>query len=358
MFLKNLELHGFRNYTNTRVTFGPHLNVIHGRNGQGKSNLLEAIHLISTGRSFRTRKLADLPRKGEGEGAFALTAEVVKDGVTEIISVRCQGDKREVRTSQGNSPYLASLLGTLPIIFLSANDPSFVSGAPGDRRRFIDLHLAQTDSVYLNHLSRYHKAMKHKNVLLRTRAVEMLAPWEKIMAESGHFVIHKRCALLTELEKRALPWVQTLSAHTEDVRLSYRCSFPSYKEKEMLLGHWQAQRSRELEKESTLFGPHRDDIIIEICGKLAQAFASEGQKRTCGVALRFAEWHTMKERLGNPPLLAIDDFGAQLDSTRRHQLHVQLQSFGQVFLTLPDPDPELLEIPGARCLHVESGAVT
>ncbi len=356
MFIKSLTLRNFRNYASLHVLFGPGLNVIYGKNGQGKTNLLEAVHIICTGRSFRTRDFSHLMRKDNGE-TFTLAAEIEKDGFAETITIHCEGEKREVRTNQGKSPYLASLLGTLPIIFLSANDPSLISGLPNERRRFFDLHLAQIDPLYLQYLNRYHKALKQKNALLRSKDLSLLAPWEKIMAQSAQYIIQRRSTFISELEPKMRTWVDALSLHNETLSLSYRCSLSSSQSEEEIILFWQKEREKEMQREMTLHGPHRDDIVIEISGQQARAFASEGQKRTCGTALCFAEWQAMKERLQQPPLLAIDDFGVQLDPYRREQLHTQLQSFGQVFLTLPDPDPSLLSTEGAKLLHIDSGTL-
>lgn len=354
MWLQNLVLRNFRNYAQIQAAFCPTVNVIHGDNGQGKTNLLEAIHLISTGRSFRTKRLSDLIRSGSTY--FYIEAHFHKDGIPQSIKVYYDEQTRKVQVNNTIHTNFTSLLGTLPGILLSPEDHDLMNGAPSDRRKFIDVHIAQTDPLYVYHLGRYFKAMKQRNHLLKSRNESTLGAWEMAMAPSAAYIIQKRKAALNTLKTPIDHWMQTLSLGKDTLNASYDPSLnhkePEQQLIEKLLSSWQKHRSKEMQLGSTLLGPHKDDLHICISEQDAKNFSSEGQKRCGSAALRLAQWQQLHETLSDKPLLAIDDFGIQLDANRQQILKEKLTEFGQVFLTTP----HLSGHEAAHAIHIHKGS--
>lgn len=335
MHLKRLFLRNFRSYKQAEVHFSPSINLIQGENGQGKTNLLEAIHLLSTGRSFRASSLSDLIHFGES--FFYLEAHFQKEGVSQELKVYYDETTRKIQYNQTVYSTLTSLLGILPSVLLSPDDHGLISGNPAERRRFLDLHIAQTDPLYIHHLGRYFKAMKQRNHLLRSKREDAIDAWEQMMAQSAAYLIHKRKEAANILHSPACAWMQILSCSQDLIEIQYQSSLPTQLSDSA--SHfqqiWKKNRTREFHIGSTQLGPHRDDLSILLAQKEAKTFSSEGQKRSCITALRFAQWKQIAQELGSPPLLGIDDFGIQLDKERQTQLKNHLSQFSQVFLTSP-----------------------
>lgn len=360
MHLKRLSLCNFRNYEKADVSFSPGVNWIQGENGHGKTNLLEAIHLLSTGRSFRTHNLSDLMLFGKS--FFYVEGHFEKDGVDQKIKLYYDADTRKVQYNETVYPTLASLLGILPSVLLSPDDLNLISGTPSERRRFLDMHIAQTDPLYLHHLARYYKGMKQRNALLKIKSDSAMDAWEHMMAQSATYLILKRKESTSHLMANASRWIQILSREQDALQIGYESSLHYSKKTEDLPSHfmqiWKKSRPREMQLGITSAGPHRDDIDLLLGERPAKLFSSEGQKRSCTAAMRFAQWELMREAVGYPPLLAIDDFGVQLDSIRQSLLQCHLKGFEQVFLTSPrEFDPSLTPERPHQTLFVEKGVI-
>ncbi len=324
MFLQRLVLRNFRNYEEASLEFSPKVNLLRGDNAQGKTNLLEAIFLISTGRSFRTSHLPELIR--EEAPNFYLEAEFFKDEVIQTIRLSFDGQNKKMVHDGATHTHFTSLLGLLPTVLLAPEDIEIVVGPPQIRRRFLDLHLAQVDPAYICHLARYYKAMKQRNALLRRKIMDGIESFETLMAVSAVYLHQKRGDFLQQMQEPIRQAMSYLSDANDYLQLKY---FPSH------VTDYAKHRSKELEIGSTLMGPHRDDFEIEVNGKEAKSFASQGQKRCAITALKIGQWDHFYKHFHSPPLFSIDDFGAHLDSRRSQLLLSRVSSLGQVFLTSP-----------------------
>jgi DNA replication and repair protein RecF len=249
-------------------------------------------------------------------------------------------------------------MGLIPTVLHAPEDIFLISGAPSNRRRFINLHIAQTDPLYVHHLLRYHKAMKQRNALLKQKNEEGIQSWEQTMAVSARYLITKRQEAALSLNLFLQDEVKKLSSNLDELKLQYLPSF-AFQEKEeiasLLCSLWKKQRPKELYLGTTLSGPHRDDVLILLNKQPAKSFSSEGQKKCCVTALRFAEWKRLKSLTPSFPLLSLDDFEVHLDIDRQHYLKNELKNFGQVFLTSPyqKNEGDLLQI--AHELTIENG---
>lgn len=344
MYLKTIYLRNFRNYAESIIHFSPRLNVLFGDNAQGKTNLLEAIYLIATGRSFRTQHLSELIR--EGEPFFFIEAEIVRDGVTQRLKLSFDGQSKQLQIDANSYPSFHPLLGILPSILYTPNDTELINGSPAVRRRFLNLHLAQSDPLYVHHLTRFWRAMKQRNCLLRVKNKESLDCWEMEMAQSAEYIRKAREEMIGELKGPLNAQGHRLSADKETHELHIQIS-----QNKNYLQQLQKNRQREMELGLTLAGPHRDDLTLLIEGKLARLFASEGQKKTAIAALRFAEWERLYKRMESPPLMGIDDLGLHLDESRQKLLRDSLDLLGQVFITTP-----YKLIHNAHLIHIQQGS--
>lgn len=351
MFLKALYLRNFRNYAEAEISFQEGINPIVGDNAQGKTNLLEAIYLVSTGRSFRTQVLGELIR--QGESFFYLEASVVHVGLTQKVQISFDGQNRRLQMDANTYSSFQPLLGTLPLVLYTPQDTELITGAPAVRRRFFNLHLAQSDPLYVHHLSRFWRAMQQRNCLLRQKAHKSLDCWEAEMALSGAYLQQTRSALVQELRGPLSEKSSLLSGKQEIHELRFHPSYPSTSE--AYLQQLQKHRGREMDLGLTLTGPHRDDFTLLIEGKPARFFASEGQKKTAIAALRFAEWERLRERMGFPPLMGIDDLGLHLDEKRLKTLQDELGQLGQVFVTTPLPG---ILFPNHRPITIVQGTLS
>ncbi len=333
MGIQRLSIRRFRNAKESSFDFGPRVNVIHGANAKGKTSILEAISLLTLGRSFRTSRLSELIQTG----AEGFHAEMVFEasGVCQKVSVTISQNEKKIRHNQTPYPSLSSLIGLLPITTLTPDD-DVIKGTPDSRRRFLDLQIAQCDPLYLHHLTRYQKAMRQRNILLKKGNFVGIDPWEQEMARSGCYIGRQRKTIISSLQPLTQGLHRALSNSVGDMRLTY-----DHHTLDNLLDAYRENRKREAKLGYSLSGPHRDDLKVHIDDHEARSYGSEGQKRTCATALRLGSWHLLKEWTGQPPLLLIDDFGISLDRTRREQFCALLPGFSQVFITSVEP----LEIP-------------
>lgn len=341
MEISKLILRNFRCFEAIEVPFAKGVNLIQGKNGAGKTSLLEALYLLSTGRSFLTSHFTDLIH--EKRPHFYIEVHFIRDGVLQMLSVGFDGKIKRIHYNTTSFQSFVPVLGILPSVLYSPKDSTLISGSPQERRRFLNIQLAQTDPLYVHHLMRYHKAMKHRNALLKIKSEGAIESWEQMMGESAHYLMNKRFLLIESLRLKIQSFARELSGENEAFDLHYEpsISLKRIEQIQELLARW---RPKELIVGSTMIGPHRDDMHITYQGKEAKTFASEGQKRTCIAALKIGEWEILKEQTETIPLFSIDDFGVHLDPQRTEILQEKLGSLGQVLLTSPSNEGEGIHI--------------
>lgn len=340
--LKSLYLHHFRNYTQSHISFAPGINWIRGKNAHGKTNILEALYLLSTGRSFRTHYLKELIQ--QGAPYFYLEAEFEIEGVSQSVKLYFDGEQKKLHYNANTYAHFSPLIGLFPHVLYAPEDTALITGTPSLRRKFLDLHLCQLDPLYLYHLTRYYKAMRQRNSLLKNKTEEAIEPWEEMMAPSGLYLMQKREALIKELNSPLASHMATLSDAQDLVSLTYDPSL-----KEALLAHWKKNRKKELYLGTTLYGPHRDDVHFKLHNMSAKSYASEGQKQCLIASLRLCQREHLSASLG------IDDFGAHLDAKRQELLQKQVTQVAQVFITSPH-DPSI-HFAVQKMIEVSSGKV-
>lgn len=331
MFLKKLYLKNFRNYKEELVSFGPGLNLIYGDNGQGKTNLLEAIYFLSTGRSFRTSNLQELISHGEEE--FSIVGFIEKDGIEQKLSLRYSKNEKLFLHNQTKYANFTNILGIFPSVIFTPSDIQLINGSPIERRRFLNLHIAQYSPLYVYHLARFSKGLKHRNTLLKQKSTDTIFAWEKEMAKSAFYVFSERKKALKQLQL-IIEEERKASSFDEQVLIKYypHCKVDSHqtiekafieaRDKDMVIGY-------------TSIGPHRDDFSLYLSQKLAKNYASEGQKRTLIALIRIAQHKLFMGEFNSNPLFSIDDFGIHLDLSRKTLFGDYLTGFEQSVITSP-----------------------
>ena len=335
MHLRSLYLHNFRVYEEAHFEFCPRVNVISGPNAVGKTTILEAIHFLAFGRSFRTSQVQDLIR--QGAPYFYIEAIFEKHGIEQKLKISTDGKERRIIYNSTPCQSFTTLIGLLPLVAITPDDASLVKGAPNIRRHFLDLQIAQVDPFYVHTLTRYSRAMRQRNYLLRAKNPSTIESWEHEMAHAASYLCRQRHAAAVDLQRCGSALYRGLSGEDKDLLLNYKNSAPVASGedpvKHYYLQQYQKLRRREMDLGYTLSGPHKDDLVIEIGKGEARFFASEGQQRSVVAALHLAEWERLNTLAGDAPLLLIDDLGISLDSVRREKLIAHAATVGQVFLT-------------------------
>jgi DNA replication and repair protein RecF len=332
MYLKRLYVRHLRNFDEVDVSFSSGINEVVGENAQGKTSLLEAIALCLTGTSFRTQYLKDVIK--HGEAGFFVEATFEKSCVTHQVAIFYDGIARKVFLNKNSCQSTSILFGLLAGITSTPEDIDLIKGSPHTRRRFLDLQIAQVDPLYVHHLSRYAKALKQRNALLKQKTEETLFCWEELLATSGAYIAARRQENVLFLSSRLPSLFVQFTQEKVPLELSYKgpsCEKEGFRE--YYIHEYARKRSQEMLYGQTLVGPHRDDLHLYYKQKPFREFASEGQHYLAAVSLKLAGWQYLKEKIRDVPLMIVDDFGAALDSSRKQLLFEEMQTLGQVFLS-------------------------
>jgi DNA replication and repair protein RecF len=331
LHLAHLKLRDFRNYARLDAAFAPGFHLLLGDNAQGKTNILEAIYLMATLRSFRGVGGAQMVRHG-AKGYF-VGGKTVGRGEHDI---KMYWSSAERKLSLDNQPVrkLTDYLGVLRVVVFCTEDLQLIKGAARARRRFVDLLLSQTHKAYLPLLQRYARALRSRNALLKRRDADEAAldSFSVELVKAGEEIVRLRRELTPKLSPLARLAYRRISNDAEELRLEYQ---PSVKQ-DFTVELAQSRR-RERTYRSTLVGPHRDEFTLLLNDRPAAQFGSEGQKRTLAIALKMAQAEYLAGLHGSAPILLIDDVMGELDAKRRAGFLPLLErthhSRGQVFMT-------------------------
>ncbi|MEJ0090799.1 MAG: DNA replication/repair protein RecF [Limisphaerales bacterium] len=331
MHLAHLRLRDFRNYARLDADFLPGFHLLLGDNAQGKTNILEAIYLMATLRSFRGVGSAQMIRHG-AKGYF-VGGQVVGQGEHEI-KMYWSARERNLSLDSQLVKKLADYLGALRTVVFCTEDLQLIKGTARARRRFIDLLLAQTQPGYLPLLQRFMHTIRARNALLKQRSADETAigSFSQELVKLGNEIIRARRELVPKFSPLARLAYRRISNDAEELRIEYA---PSVKHDFAV--ELAQSRTREKTFRATLVGPHRDDLQLLLNEKSAAQFGSEGQKRTLAIALKMAQAEYLAGIHGSAPILLIDDVMGELDVKRRSGLLPLLEharrTSGQVFMT-------------------------
>jgi len=360
VYIQQVRLTNFRNFANAVVNFTQQRNLILGRNAQGKTNLLEAIHILAVGRSHRERREANLIRFGEKfyriEGVFHHI------GVRNVVEITYAEQRKRIRIN-GKEVRPIDLIGFIGIVISSPEDIALVKGSPGIRRLFLDMALCQMRRDYLRSLQRYLRVVEQRNQLLKRaqstgRLPSEMSVWNAKLIEIGTAVVRARLRYLAEIQDRVEANFRAISGTPQLVQLAY--SPRGYRiDNEVDIGDaigeaLESVLDAETMRGYTLVGPHLDDFVFNVDGRDLRLFGSEGEQRTAVLALRCAEAQAMKAVTGRMPIVLLDDVFAELDEERATALRALISDFDQIILTssravgVDKEDINVIEVAGGR----------
>ncbi len=359
MKINALELENYRNIEKLSLTFDD-VNIIYGENAQGKTNLIEAIYLFTGAKSFRGVRDKELIKFGCDFSKLKIDFTNKSRKQTAEIAIK---NKREA-TLNGVKKKSPVLLGEeLKAVIFSPVHLSMIKDGPGERRKFADSALCQIKSGYRNILKEYNKALAQRNSLLKDIAFnsslsDMLYIWDKSFAKYGAKIIYQRQKYIEALIPYAKEIFNGLSNGREDIDLVLTGAF-DYKnltldeiENKMMIA-LQNNRQADMIMKITTIGPHRDDIEILINGKSARKYGSQGQQRSCVLALKLAEASLLREKTQDEPVALLDDVMSELDEGRQDYILNHIKDW-QVFITCCDP-ASVLRLKQGKTFHIENG---
>jgi DNA replication and repair protein RecF len=365
VYIERLALTDFRSHADVDLTLAPGVVAFVGANGQGKTNLVEAIGYLATLSSHRVAQDAPLVRRG-AERAY-VRAAVNKEGRTTTLEVEiAPGRANRARINGSPLPRARELLGILKTVLFAPEDLALVKGEPSDRRYFLDTLLVTRTPRIAGVISDFERTLKQRNALLRSASgvrrfdTSTLDVWDEHLAEHGAQVIAARMELIAALE----PLVRSAYHDLADdavTQIAYKANAIDYHDpstdaiKHMLLATLKAMRSQEIDRGVTLVGPQRDDLQIDLGDGPAKGYASHGESWSIALALRLASYNLLTSE-GDQPVLILDDVFAELDEARRAHLSDVVRSAEQVLITAAVGADLPITMGGQRIL-VDNGQV-
>ena len=336
--IKSLTLGNFRNYKEAQISFNSQNIVFLGRNGQGKTNLLEAIFFLSVLRSFRTSKTSDL--KKIGQNSFYLAAEIKNNKWNESLEIK-YGENRQRKLSIDNSPVLkaSEFINQIKTVIFSPEDINIVSSNSGLRRRFMDILISVINPLYLNALRNYSIALKNRNTLLRDPKADLhsMDAYEEIMAENSFKIIIERQKYKDILIKEVNKLLCNLS-NKNVLNIRYSAEIKDIS-KDFIKNKFHNERARDFKRGFTAFGPQTDEFELFFDNKLMRNFASSGQCRLISLCLKMAKLNILCEHnsadLKNV-LVLVDDVTGELDEVMRDMFFKVISRAGQAFFTFTE----------------------
>jgi DNA replication and repair protein RecF len=380
MLVKALSLTDFRSYPQVELSLDPGVNVLLGRNGQGKTNLVEAIGYLATLSSHRVATDAPLVRTDAQMAIIRL--ELQADGRTTLIELAIEpGKAKRARINRSPTPRASAILGLAQVVTFAPEDLALVKGDPTDRRRFLDDLLIQRRPLMASVRADYERVLKQRNALLRSTSTARRAPmeqiertlsvWDEQLADHGAALTAARVALVGELRQPAADAYARISDEVSGhLVVGYESAverwlpgppadenLPSHVGlwREALLAAIADRRRDELDRGVTLVGPQRDDLSLRLGEQPARGYASHGESWSVSLALRLACFQVLRAE-GEDPILILDDVFAELDARRRERLVSMIKDAEQVIITaaVGEDVPEGLD---GRRFHVSRGTV-
>ncbi|MFP3904144.1 MAG: DNA replication/repair protein RecF [Armatimonadota bacterium] len=381
MHIQRLALENFRVYPELQIEFSPGLTIIVGPNASGKTSLLEAIHFLATSKSHRTSADRELVHFGSPharlQGTFVSQNRELTISAT--IPARVSDRKpsspssKQMKLDGQSIDRIADLIGRVPVVMFSNDDLDIVRGAPGFRRRFLNIAVAQLRPRYYDDTRRYGRALQQRNELLKLvgdgqAEKAHLEPWTEQLAKAGAAITNDRGEFIQSLSDSAgqvharLSGGEEDNAEHEEIVVQYKTNLADKSgtdlSEEAFMEILRERLSEDIRRGYTTIGPHRDDFEIQINGKDTRTFGSQGQQRTAALSLKLAQADVVMSWRGEPPLLLLDDCLSELDSARSRRILKLAEKRQGMIITSPVMTHALAEQPDARIYEVQDGSVT
>ena len=353
MYINKLKLKNFRNYDEAEIEFCPGKNIIYGLNGQGKTNIIEALYFLQSGRSYRCTKEKETIKFGCSYAK--IEAEFEKDEIKNNILFFIS-DKKSVKINGINIDRLSEIIGNINLVIFTPDHLNLIKEGPSVRRNFLDSFISQLKPTYFKNLIAYYKVLKQRNNILKLKNKNMLSTisvWNEKLAELSVNICEMRRATIDKINENINN--VTGPAEEESLKLLYLPGIKGeFNNKENIIAQLEGSIDRDLEYGMTMTGPHRDDFEIFMNEENIKKYGSQGQQRSCVLKLKLAECEIIKEKTGQMPPILLDDILSELDENRRH-LFIENIKNTQVIITCTDK--EFLKGMEGFYFRVEKGKI-
>lgn len=365
MRIEGLYLKDFRNYETLELVSDKNITLLIGDNAQGKTNILESIFLLATGRSHRTNNDHELVRWGKS--FFNVKTKFFRMGSEHTLEIRySEQPKKKAILLDGIENKLRDMFGQITTVFFSPEDLLLVKGMPALRRRFLDLEISQVNPAYYRYLQQYARILSQRNNTLRLirekrEHENMLDIWDVQLADVGRMIINKRIDAIKKLAILARLMHRKITDGKEELSIQYKSQCEYVKNSDNAKGiieqNLKNNRQQDIARANTSVGPHRDDLLLSVNGYDLRVFGSQGQQRTGVLALKLAELEYMKSETGEYPILLLDDVLSELDGERRRYLVETIKDRVQTFITTTGTDD--LDVPFEKIdvVYVKNGHI-
>ena len=361
MHFTKVKLKNFRNYDEITVEFHPRVNLIIGKNAQGKTNLIESLSVMSLGKSFRTNK--DNEMIGIGKDFCKVYTESILGGKPQSLEIQYGKSGKEIKIDGFKANKTSELLERAYVVTFAPEDLKIVKEEPEKRRRFMDREICQIRPVYYHNLGKYKKILNQRNTLLKKEGIDEkeLEVWDIALAQCGSRIILERAAFLEKLKVYSKKLHSKITNGKENLELFYESDIPLkdnvQEQTEVFLEELKKSFKKDIFKGNTGAGPHKDDIRIDVDNKDLRHYGSQGQQRTAALSLKLAELDLIKEDKGEDAVLLLDDVLSELDVERQKFLINSLSSV-QLFITATEIGDYVREsLPEGRILTIEEGTI-
>lgn len=336
MVVKSFSVRNFRNYTSLDIEFHSRLIFFIGENGEGKTNFLESIQMLSTLKSFREN--TDDEILAWKEDTYYIGAGIsgnLGEQKLELGYTKKEGKKKRIKINGQEIHKKIDFIGNLVTVVFSPLDMKIIDGGPAERRKLLDSILSTINKDYFINILEYNKILKQRNILLKSRNTNLteFLPWEKMLSDRGILIMKERENLVNILSEKFKQNLSTLSGNKDDFEIKY---IPNIKETQSYIELFNNKREIDLKLGYTTIGPHRDEFFIGKEKRDITEFGSQGQKRSTLISLRTAQFQYIKEVVGEVPVILIDDVIRELDIKRREYFVNLLLDSGQAFFTTTD----------------------
>lgn len=363
MRLNSLQLVNFRNYDNLHLQFNEKINLLVGKNGQGKTNIVESIYMLSFGKSFRTNKDREIIKFGSENlyigGSFS------KLHTNGLIEIGIGKNKKGIKVNKIHIQKIQELLGNLNVVIFSPEDLKLVKEGPKERRLFIDKEISQIMPKYYSYLISYNKILFQRNKLLKTNHIDqaLLDVYDESLAKYGSYIYILRRDFIKKIADIANKMHKNLTNGIENLCITYKnqvdiCDEDSMQTisdrfKEKLL----SSRKHDIETRTTKYGIHKDDLNIFVNDLDVRLYGSQGQQRTASISLKLSEIELINNEVGEYPVLILDDVFSELDETRQ-KLLVDNLSVVQMFITTAEVSHKnIFDIENTTIFNIDKGCV-
>lgn len=369
MYIQDLQLRNYRNYEGLEAEFENKVNVILGENAQGKTNVMESIYVLAMAKSHRTSNDKDLIRWDEEYAKIEGRVKKSNGSLPMQLVISKKGKKAKVNHLEQRK--LSQYVGNMNVVMFAPEDLNLVKGSPQVRRRFIDMEIGQVSAVYLHDISQYNKILQQRNHYLKQLQIKKASDHTMLDILTEQFIqvaakiIVKRFEFLNLLEQWALPIHQGISRGLESLKIIYKPSAEVSEDDDLskMIAVYEEKfakiKMREIDRGTTMFGPHRDDLQFFVNGRDVQTFGSQGQQRTTALSVKLAEIELIHSEIGEYPILLLDDVLSELDDYRQSHLLNTIQGKVQTFVTTTSVEGiDHQTLKEAAAYNVEAGKMS